>query len=417
MEGGIPGSVENKITRISQLLGEAIPIRSDDKENANASNSLASTPAKPHSSEAFYNRLVSYGPGHWGPREISPLECSRYGWKLIQPDVIQCVTCKQVVCATLPHLVDREAYSQFLEKLKRQVVDGHHEACWWRHNPFSLRMTQPPQPAVMEDLQNLSNSAHTLGSLESALPHLDIPAHMAQLSVEKELLERLYSTETISDTQMTAVLLVLSGWSRGAGAYLRCRECCRSVGLWSFLTRADVAKPAGPTSPRKRKSKLSEGTGEESGAFINQEKHAEPEDTQSSWRMRLRERPVSESSTPEEQHSRKRRGSERSRKSSTTSLTDAKEESHSPLVISTSPSTEIQKVEKQFFHPLEEHRPWCPWVTEDEGMKGYQRILNSVKDVIKTSEKNSNLCTMKSDGNVRGLRLLRMLLDDSVAVQ
>lgn len=63
----------------------------------------------PHSSEAFYSRLVSFGPGHWGVREVTPLECSRYGWKLIQPDVMQCVTCKQVVCATLPHLVDREA--------------------------------------------------------------------------------------------------------------------------------------------------------------------------------------------------------------------------------------------------------------------------------------------------------------------
>lgn len=78
-------------------------------------------------------------------------------------------------------LLDVYLDSQFLEKLKRQVVDGHHEACWWRHNPFPLHLTQPPQSAVMEDLQNLSNSAHTLGSLESALPHLDIPAHMAQL--------------------------------------------------------------------------------------------------------------------------------------------------------------------------------------------------------------------------------------------
>lgn len=113
------------------------------------------------------------------------------------------------------------------------------------------------------------------------------------------------------------------------------------------MTRADVAKQTCPTTPRKRKAKLSEGTLEESSVFGNQEKPTEAEDTQSSWRMRLRERPVSESSTPEEQHSRKRRGSERSRKSSTTSLTDAKEESHSPLVISTSPSTEIQKVREQ----------------------------------------------------------------------
>lgn len=61
------------------------------------------------------------------------------------------------------------------------MVDGHHEACWWRHNPYSLHLTHPPKPAAMEDLQNLSNSAHTLGSLESALPHIDIPAHMGQL--------------------------------------------------------------------------------------------------------------------------------------------------------------------------------------------------------------------------------------------
>lgn len=71
--------------------------------------------------------------------------------------------------------------SQFLEKLKRQVVHGHHEACWWRHNPYSLHLTHPPQPTAVEDLQNLSNSAHTLGSLESALPHLDVPAYMEQL--------------------------------------------------------------------------------------------------------------------------------------------------------------------------------------------------------------------------------------------
>lgn len=54
------------------------------------------------------------------------------------------------------------------------------------------------------------------------------------------------------------------------------------------------------------------------------------------------------------------------------------------------------QVEKHYFHPLEEHRPWCPWVTEDEGMKGYHRITNSVKDVINSSEKNSNLSTMKT---------------------
>ncbi|KAK8386678.1 hypothetical protein O3P69_017854 [Scylla paramamosain] len=405
-------SVRSKIEKISHLLGEIIPMRTEISENGNTQDTCTFPPAMVNTSEAFYERLASFGPGCWGVREVTPLEFALYGWKIIQPDVVQCGTCKQVVCATLPFPTDRHAYSMFLEKLKKQVIDGHHEVCWWRHNPCPLHLAHPPQLATLEDLKNLSNLAHILESLDSALPHIDIPTFMAQLGVDDKLLGKLQSTEDMSVVKITAILLTLSGWSRGPGAFLRCKGCCRSVGLWSFVTQAE-AKLEGPTLrsfeipglvSRKHGTSDSENS-EEGGVFVS----PEPEDTQSQWRMRLRERRVSEQSSSEELHPRRRKGSERSRKGSTSSQMDAKEE---PFVIDT-PLIKKQKIQKQYFHPLEEHRPWCPWITKDKEVEvmGYQRLISCVEAIVKQTE-NMKHFAEQVDGNVQGIRLIRTVLDD-----
>lgn len=404
--------IKSKIDKISLLLGEVIPKRAEVNENGNSRDSCTFPPAVANTSEAFYERLASFGPGRWGVREVSPLEFARYGWKIIQPDVVQCGTCRQVVCATLPLPTDRHAYSMFLEKLKRQVVDGHHEACWWRHNPCPHRLAHPPQPATPEDLKNLSSSAHILESLDSALPHLDAPALMAQLGVDDKFLGKLQCTEEMSAVKIAATLLTLSGWSRGPGAFLRCKGCCRSVGLWSFVTHAE-AKLEGAASrssdtpgvaSKKNRTSDSENS-EERPVFVS----PEPEDTQSQWRMRLRERRVSEQSASEEPHPRRRKGSDRSRKGSTSSQNDAKEE---PPVIDTPPSKK-QKIQKQYFHPLEEHRPWCPWIMKDKEMEvtGYKKLISGVEAVVKQTE-NINRFAEQVDGNVQGIRLIRTVLDD-----
>ena len=78
---------------------------------------------------------------------------------------------------------------------------------------------------------------------------------------------------------------------------------------------------------------------EENSVFVS----PEPEDTQSQWRLRLRERRVSEQSSSEELHPRRKKGSERSRKGSTSSQMDAKEES--PII--DTPLIKKQKVRKQ----------------------------------------------------------------------
>ena len=138
---------------------------------------------------------------------------------------------------------------------------------------------------------------------------------------------------------------------------LRCKSCCRSVGLWSFVSQADDGKSTGPTkrcsespvlTPRKHKTSELEGSGEES-VFASPEKHVEPENTQAQWRMRLRERRVSDQNSSDEAHPRRRKGSDRSRKGSTSSLSDAKEESVTPLIIDTPPPIQKQEVREQKF--------------------------------------------------------------------
>ncbi|MPC46210.1 hypothetical protein E2C01_039922 [Portunus trituberculatus] len=163
------------------------------------------------------------------------------------------------------------------------------------------------------------------------------------MGVDDKLLEKLQSTENMSAVKITAALLTLSGWSRGPGGFLRCKGCCRSVGLWSFVTQAE-AKQGGHTL---RSSEISgfvsskhftndSENSEENGVFVS----PEPEDTKSQWRMRLRERRVSEQSSSEELHPRRRKGSERLRKGSTSSQMDAKEET----LVTDTPLIKRQKI-------------------------------------------------------------------------
>ena len=40
------------------------------------------------------------------PMELSPLVCSRFGWKNTESDMLQCVGCKAVLCGQLPKRAD-----------------------------------------------------------------------------------------------------------------------------------------------------------------------------------------------------------------------------------------------------------------------------------------------------------------------
>ena len=64
---------------------------------------------QPRSQEEFFKRVGTFEPGLWTVDPISPLVCASWGWKLIEKDVLQCVSCHEVICASLPSKKHRVA--------------------------------------------------------------------------------------------------------------------------------------------------------------------------------------------------------------------------------------------------------------------------------------------------------------------
>nr|XP_027228942.1 nuclear-interacting partner of ALK-like [Penaeus vannamei] len=169
-------------------------------------------------------------------------ECGRWGWRIQEKDILQCVTCREVVCAILPDVRDFKAYEKYLSLLKSRILEAHKDACGWKHNPS-------PEDSTYLDVEALSKS----------------------LGADKDLIVGLFQNDSTDyEVQASSVLLVLSGWIRGEGAYLRCKVCRRSVGLWSFITRADelestraISPAPTPSGKRKRHEEQVEETAED----------------------------------------------------------------------------------------------------------------------------------------------------------
>nr|XP_027235348.1 ABC transporter F family member 4-like [Penaeus vannamei] len=262
----------NKISTIFSSLTDTVT-RSPgliDIEKLNKQNAQA-VKTQPQNPEEFYNRVSSFRPGLWTVQELTPLECARWGWRIQEKDILQCVTCREVVCAILPDVRDFKAYEKYLSLLKSRILEAHKDACGWKHNPSPEEFVQPPYIGSIEDMRNLTNSARTLAALNSALPYLDVEALSKSLGADKDLIVGLFQNDSTDyEVQASSVLLVLSGWIRGEGAYLRCKVCRRSVGLWSFITRADelestraISPAPTPSGKRKRHEEQVEETAED----------------------------------------------------------------------------------------------------------------------------------------------------------
>ncbi|KAK8749368.1 hypothetical protein OTU49_015809 [Cherax quadricarinatus] len=97
---------------------------------------------------------------------------------------------------------------------------------------------------------------------------------------------------------------------------------------------------------------------------------------------------------------------------------EGSQEESSLLIIGSSPSSQIKKLEeKRYFHPLEEHRHWCPWVIkiqlENTVMKqGYEMVIDQIKELIYLSNRKDLSSSEKYAKNVEGLRSIRSMLHD-----
>jgi len=238
-----------------RLLPRGVKIK---RKKSNADNEKISG-SLPADRLAYNERVSSFGPCMWTVNELSPLELARYGWKAAEKNVLQCVTCQAIISGELPDKSDPEAYGTFFDVLKNRVIIGHKQACRWQQNHSPNDFSLPPSIENTEDLRNMTNHAHTMSSLNSALPHFDHRKLEEEIDVDVEVMEALFSTnEPLDDVKATAALLVLTGWVRGEGAYLKCTICQRSVGMWGYTTRADHCKSINSNNESNNTNKVTE---------------------------------------------------------------------------------------------------------------------------------------------------------------
>ncbi|XP_066964895.1 zinc finger C3HC-type protein 1-like isoform X2 [Macrobrachium rosenbergii] len=411
-----PDVIEQKVKRISELFATLTESPTTTKGlNSEKENVQDNSPRKklPRSLDEFYNRVDSFEPGLWAVDQISPLECASWGWKLLEQDVLQCVSCKEVIWAMLPSKKSKVLYDNFINLLKTRIETSHKDACGWLYNPCPAEFMDP---LVIngEQLRNMKNSVQTLAALNSALPFVNIKRLSAILGTDDEITKALLKNDEAEDeAKITAVLLVLCGWSKGQGSYLRCMICRRKVGLWSLVTIADEIKKTEPSkaqvTPTSRKRKLSEpGTnsteeGDDNQRVLRQSprlKNQEPKDWPTPKRMRTRskEEKKDDASSPQ------------------------KPEEKPECLLITSPTTQIEKVEKRYFIPLDEHRFWCPWIAkvdhhdededDDDPLKGFCIVVEQIRELLQVSQQRKSYAHEKYAENVEGLRIIRSLLDE-----
>ncbi|XP_045607802.2 zinc finger C3HC-type protein 1-like [Procambarus clarkii] len=409
------------------------PSRNDDRTNPNC-NITSSSKTQPQNYEAFCSRVESFQPGLWNVLEVSPLECARWGWHIIEKDILQCVTCREVVCAALPNPVDQDARKTFLNLLRSRLLKSHKEACGWIHDPSPEELTQPPCVTTVEELHNLTNSAVSLAAFNSALPHIDQSTLMKTLKLDDDFIKGVFTCSTADEeVKISSVVLVLSGWSHGEGAYLRCRVCRRSVGLWSFFTRADEVKNvenavSEVTEPGQKTLKLpskENEVGEEKSGIDT--KATDDDRPSSKWFKRLRGKRVIEQGNEEtlnkqniSEHNTRKKKKPRTKKYDSNGVNEAHDtKDEFPPLITGSPSPHIKESEKKrYFHPLEEHRHWCPWVLKIQGEEsgqnekyGYELVIEQTRAVINLSNRKDLSSSDKYAKNVDGLRSIRKMLN------
>ncbi|KAK7074292.1 hypothetical protein SK128_023246 [Halocaridina rubra] len=429
------GPVESIVTRVQKSaskISEIFSSLTDSKESvwtslSSPNNSVEAGKSKSHSYDAFCKRVSTFHPGLWTVHGLSPLECARWGWKLLEKDALQCVTCHEVICAALPSRKDKISYEKFFGILKDRLEAKHKDACGWLYDPCPQEFVEPLRIDTVEELRNMTNSAHNLAALGSALPHINSNRISAILGTDNEVISELFKNNSTSeDIKTISVLLVLSGWSKGHGAYLFCTVCRRQVGLWSFVSVADEMKTDSriiecKNNLRKRKFSENSVTDEQENNDNKRVTRQSPKKFKPSSRVEdvETERPRTRSSGKDDR-------SDDDTDVAVSSLNADMEKNNECLLI-TSPSTQVEKVEKQYFNPLEEHRHWCPWITivtngrpNDEDTdniddvdlpKGFCLVAEQVRAMLHVSKQLQSAKTKKLE-NVEGLRRIRKILDE-----
>lgn len=89
----------------------------------------------------YQKRLASFNATKWHskPPALSPPFCALYGWHVLEPDVLKCDDCDEVLYAHLPQR-NSEEYPGRIDNIITRLVAQHTDLCGFRakHEPFEF---------------------------------------------------------------------------------------------------------------------------------------------------------------------------------------------------------------------------------------------------------------------------------------
>ncbi|XP_076369250.1 uncharacterized protein LOC143256227 [Tachypleus tridentatus] len=165
------------------------------------------------------------------PLNMSPALCAQYGWKCVDVDMVQCVTCAAAVCCHLPKPWRSALYEDCVMKLiKLLQKEGHKKSCPWPLIPSSDSFVYMKKLHKKEAFREFDDRLRSLIIMNS-LPPLSEDI-LDKLEITNDTVLRICQMAQISEepkAQMAA-LFAMTGWSKReieGVDYLRCEHCLR----------------------------------------------------------------------------------------------------------------------------------------------------------------------------------------------
>ncbi|XP_069101680.1 zinc finger C3HC-type protein 1-like [Argopecten irradians] len=240
-----------------------------DQTNQEESSSRQKGP-HPWSREAYFQRVSTFTTFNWfaKPVDLSPLVCARYGWQVIETDMLECVGCKAKLSGQLPKTRDKQIYTDCCKKLKHGLTWSHKKSCSWSSNPSPESFSVIPLYDIKEVRQNFDTRLNLLLACQSKLPTVS-QRTMVKQGLDEDIIEDIVQyflcdrDHPVIEYTKAAFLLAVCGWNiRDTGsAVFECKFCQRTIGLWNYKSSNSIHNSEGEDSgdhPVAKKLKVTE---------------------------------------------------------------------------------------------------------------------------------------------------------------
>eukprot|EP01126_Amoeba_proteus_P002948 TRINITY_DN10961_c0_g1_i1.p1 TRINITY_DN10961_c0_g1~~TRINITY_DN10961_c0_g1_i1.p1 ORF type:complete len:421 (-),score=70.37 TRINITY_DN10961_c0_g1_i1:257-1519(-) len=240
---------------------------------------------KPWNHKRFCERLATFKFCWWfaKPIELSPLVCSRLGWKNTEMDLLACDVCNVHLLVKDP--LDPNSVRKYLTSLLM-----HSQNCPWRGNPSPISFVRP-QFLGLKEFQNCISNFFSLSP--KSLPVLTNKVK-TMFSVHKEkmseysrnllpkFLQNCLQNDWTNPRHITVVLiLILCGWRRNRLDTMSCCICQREVVLNYYKTEEDevvgeVDEDEVEVEVEGKEDEFVENVTQDGHRFLNQDSHSSP---------------------------------------------------------------------------------------------------------------------------------------------